>query len=96
MVKVFRAKSPFSILLILSFLGIIFFVGLPLMLAAAAGLLLFSAVKRVFLGPKPSSPLFREQEENPHISPIIHNEKIGSYRVIENPNDPDIIEVEKL
>jgi hypothetical protein len=96
MVKVFRAKSPFSLLLVLAFLGLIFFVGLPLLLAAAAGFFLFSVVKRVLLGPKQAPPLSREREYNPHVSPIIHNEKIGSYRVIENPNDPDVIEVEKL
>lgn len=65
------------------------------MLAAAVGLLLLGATKRLFSSPRKPNTLL-SGEIDAYISPIIHNEKIGSYRVIENPNDPNIIEVEKL
>lgn len=96
MVKVFKLNSPFSFLILLALLGILFFIGLPLMLAAAAGLFVLGALRKLLLGSTQSRSAPLSREEDSLISPVIHNEKIGPYRVIENPNDPNVIEVEKL
>lgn len=95
MVKVFRFNSPLSIFILLAFLALFVFVGLPLFLVAAATFLVISTVRSLFLGSNPKEKIQR-YDENAHVSPIIHNDKIGSYRVIENPHDPNVIEVEKV
>lgn len=105
MVKVFKSSSPLALFLGFAVLTAFLFVGLPLLLVAIAVFTLLSIIKRFFgfrneSGKSSSSDnyTFRKNTptEDPYVSPIIHNNKIGTYRVIENPNDPDVIEVEKL
>ncbi|MEZ4815717.1 MAG: hypothetical protein R3A80_11000 [Bdellovibrionota bacterium] len=98
MVKVFRLSSPLSILIGIGLLLGFTFIGLPLLLLLV-GIFVLSSLIRGLFG-SPSSNQARDSSytnaEGKVVSPVIHNDKIGDYRVIENPAEPDVIEVKKL
>jgi len=100
MVKVIKSSSPLAIFLGLGFLAAFVFVGLPLLLVAIAIFTLLSVLRSFFGIKKKTSRSYTFSQsvpkEDPYVSPVIHNKNIGDYRVIENPHDPSIIEVEKL
>ncbi len=99
MVKVFKLNSPLALFLGFGLLVAFVFIGLPLLLLAIALFTLLS-IFRSFWGIKTKRSqnytFSQSAPQDPYVSPVIHNKKIGDYRVIENPNDPSVIEVEKL
>lgn len=94
MVKVFKFSSPLAVLTGLAVLLAFVFIGLPVLIVFLSFIVLMSLVRSLFGISKTRSTT--EAPESPYVSPVIHNKNIGDYRVIENPNDPSIVEVEKV
>jgi hypothetical protein len=88
MIRVYRSAriSPFWLLLALP---LVLFVGLPILLAAAAIFGVLNLLFALLRGPSPSA----SPKIDPNLSGVIQNEEIGPYRVKQNPHDPSVIEV---
>ena len=79
MVRIFKLPSWAVVFFIFVFLALVA-LSLPVFLMVGGSLVTFSIVRN-FLSSKKDS------------SAIIHNEKIGAYRVKTDENDPNVIEV---
>ena len=82
--------SPWTMLL--GFLGFValIFLSLPVVLVLASVFLIANLVRRVLRVPQASR---NSTYQDPNVSSVIQNKKIGSYRIKKNPQDPTIIEV---
>lgn len=80
MVRIFKLPSWAVILFIFVFLALVA-LSLPVFLMVGGSLVTFSIVRNLLSSYKKTS------------SEIIHNKKIGAYRVKADENDPNVIEV---
>ena len=80
MVRIFKLPSWAVVFFIFVFLALVS-LSLPFFLMVGGSLVTFSIVRNLLSSSKKTS------------SEIIHNEKIGAYRVQTDENDPNVIEV---
>jgi Flp pilus assembly protein TadB len=93
MIRIYRL-SPWTLLLSFVAFVALLFMSLPIVLMFLSVFLISSAL-RALLHRKRSSKhsRFEQSLQDPHISSVIKNDKIGPYRIKANPRDPNVIEV---
>lgn len=91
MIRIYKSTSLTKMLLILALIGILitlslpFFAGVILLIAIGNGL-------KKLIGHTNTTKL-NDEDKN---FTVVNNKKIGPYKISENPNEPGVIEIQKL